>query len=146
LSHSEIYGTRVLRDVESSVHRHMKAVVREELEKDGFGVIEEPLFPPARWISWSAYRPDLLGFRARDTKEEVAIVECETRPSMKRFASKNYASLWFQPSVMSSGSVRRILAVPKGRLGAVDLKLRRGWEIWVIGSEGPIERLPSLQT
>ena len=111
----------------------MKAVVREELEKDGFKVVEEPSVPPARWISWSTYRPDLLGFRAKDRREELAVVECETHPSMRRFASKNYSSLWFQPSVLSIGSVRRILAVPRGRLGAVDLRLRSGWEIWVIG-------------
>ena len=123
----------------------MKAVVKEELEKDGFGVVEEPPYPPVRWMSWSAYRPDLLGFRAKDMKEEVAIVECETRPSMRRFATKNYASLSFQPSVLSSGSVRRILAVPKGKLGAVDLRLRRGWEVWVIGDGGPLEKIQSLR-
>jgi len=123
----------------------MKAVVRGELEKEGFGVVEEPTYPPAKWISWSTYRPDLLGFRAKEMKEEIAIVECETRPSMRRFASKNYSSLWFQPSVLSVGSLRRILAVPKGKLGAVDLRLRQGWEIWVIGSDGPPEKIPSLQ-
>jgi len=123
----------------------MKAVVRGELEKEGYGVVEEPLFPPANWISWSTYRPDLLGFRAQDMKEEIAIVECETRPSMGRFASKNYSSLWFQPSVLSVGSLRRILAVPRGKLGTVDLRLRRDWEIWVIGSGGPPEKIPSLR-
>ena len=130
--------------MESPTHRHMKAVVRGELEKEGFGIVEEPLYPPARWISWSAYRPDLLGFRAKNMREEVAIVECETRPSMRRFASKNFASLWFQPSVLSVGSLRRILAVPRGKLGAVDLRLRNGWEIWVIGEDGPPEKIPSL--
>lgn len=131
--------------MESSTHRHLKAVVREELEKEGFGVVEEPPFPPADWISWSAYRPDLLGFRVRDEKEEVAVVECETRPSVRRFASKNYTSIWFQPSVLGSGSLRRILAVPRGRLSAVDLRLRSGWEIWVIGGEGPLEKIGSLR-
>jgi hypothetical protein len=123
----------------------MKAVVRWELEKDGFRVVEEPLFPPADWISWSTYRPDLMGFRAKEMREELAIVECETRPSMRRFASKNYGSLWFQPSLMSEGSVRRILAVPRGKLGSVDLRLRRGWEIWVIGQEGPLEKISTLR-
>lgn len=122
----------------------MKTVVREELETEGFGVIEEPLFPPAKWISWSTYRPDLLGFRAADLTEEVAVVECETRPSMRRFVAKNYSSLWFQPSVLSVGSLRRILAVPRGKLGAVDLGLRQGWEIWVIGIDGPVEKIRSV--
>lgn len=122
----------------------MKAVVREELERDGFGVVEEPLFPPADWISWSTYRPDLLGFRAREGREEVALVECETRPSMARFARKNYSSLWFQPSLLKEGSLWRILAVPRGKLGSVDLKLRRGWEIWVVGSGGPLEKIRTV--
>jgi hypothetical protein len=119
----------------------MKGIVRGELEREGYRVVEEPPFPPARWISWSTYRPDLLGFREREQKEEVAIVECETRPSMNRFRSKNYSSLWFQPSVLSEGSIRRILAVPRGRLGAVDLRLRREWEIWVLNERGPTTRL-----
>jgi hypothetical protein len=63
---------------------------------------------------------------------------------MRRFTSKNYSSLWFQPSVLSAGSLRRILAVPRGKLGAVDLRLRRGWEIWVIGSGGSLEKIRSL--
>jgi hypothetical protein len=123
----------------------MKAVVRRELEKDGFGVVEEPLYPTAKWISWSAYRPDLLGFKTKGMREEIVIVECETRPSMRRFASKNFASLWFQPSVQRVGSLRRILAVPGGKLGSVDLRLRRGWEVWVIGSKGPSEKIPALR-
>jgi hypothetical protein len=124
----------------------MKDVVKDELQRDGFRVVEEPPFPPARWISWSAYRPDLLAFRAREGTEEVVIVECETRPNMKRFASKNYSSLWFQPSLLSTGSLRRILAVPRGRLGAVDLRLRHGWEIWTVGREGLPDKICSAGT
>lgn len=86
-----------------------------------------------------------MGFRAKEMREEVAIVECETRPRMKRFASKNYGSLWFQPSLMSEGSIRRILAVPRGKLGSLDLKLRHGWEIWVIGQDGPLEKLSAVR-
>src|SRR5271157_5462679 len=119
----------------------MKEVVREELKGEGFKVVEEPSFPPADWISWSTYRPDLMGFRLAGNHEELAIVECETRPSMRRFTSKNYSSLWFQPPLLREGSLRRILAVPRGKLGSVDLQLRTGWEIWVIGPEGPSEKI-----
>ncbi|MDV3277973.1 MAG: hypothetical protein LYZ69_05840 [Nitrososphaerales archaeon] len=119
----------------------MKDIVRGELEREGYRVVEESLFPPAGWISWSTYRPDLLGFRKGRRKEEVAIVECETRPSMNRFRSKNYSSLWFQPSLLNEGSIRRVLAVPRGRLRAVDLRLRNEWEIWVMGERGPTVRL-----
>jgi hypothetical protein len=122
----------------------MKSIVREELERDNYLVVEEPLYPPARWISWSTYRPDLLGFKEGEHQEEVAVVECETHPSMRKFRSKNYSSLWFQPSLQREGSIRRILSVPSGKLGTVDLKLRSQWEIWVIGERGPTVKVPRL--
>ncbi len=123
---------------ESSVHLGMKAVVRCELERQGYVVLEEPPFPPSNRISWSAYRPDLLAYRKGGGEEEVAIVECETHPSMRRFSGKNFASLWFQPHLFHIGLVRRILAVPRGRLRAVDMNVRKEWEIWVLGASGPI--------
>jgi hypothetical protein len=122
----------------------MKSVARQELETEDYSVVEEPLYPLADWMSWSAYRPDLLGYRESVSGEELAIVECETRPSMNRFRSKNYSSLWFQPRLLREGSIRRILAVPKGRLGAVDMRLREDWEIWVLGERGVSVRMPRL--
>jgi hypothetical protein len=122
----------------------MKSMMREELEHESYRLVEEPLFPPSKRISWSTYRPDLLGFRADSKTEEVVIVECETRPSMNRFRSKNYSSLWFQPSVLRDGRIRRILAVPSGKLHSVDLRLRSQWEIWVLGSCSPVQKISSL--
>jgi len=107
-------------------------------------VVEEPLYPPADWISWSTYRPDLLGYRSDREAEELVIVECETHPNMSRFGSKNFASLSFQASIFREGSIRRILAVPQGRLAAVDLGLRQHWEIWVLGRTKPIQKMPRL--
>ena len=122
----------------------MKSMVRQQLENEEYSVVEEPPFPPAKWISWSNYRPDLLGYRETSDEEELAIVECETRPSMNRFRSKNFASLWFQPKLVRDGSLRRILAVPRGRLRAVDMRLRSEWEIWVLGERGDSMRLSRL--
>jgi hypothetical protein len=122
----------------------MKAVARQELEKEMYSVVEEPLYPPARWMSWETYRPDLLGYKQSATGEQVAIVECETRPNTRRVRSKNYASLWFQPTLYREGSIRRILAVPRGKLGSLDLRLRSDWEIWVLGGNGLSLRLPRL--
>jgi hypothetical protein len=130
--------------VESPLHRRMKAVVRGELEREQYSVVEEPLFPPVDWMSWSTYRPDLLGYRQGAAGEELAIAECETRPSTRRFRSKNYSSLWFQPTLHHEGSIRRILAVPRGKLGALDMNLRREWEIWVLSENGVSLRLPRL--
>ncbi len=107
-------------------------------------MVEEPLFPPVDWMSWSMYRPDLLGYRENGDCEELAIVECETHPNTRRFASKNYASLWFQSSLLKEGSIRRILAVPAGKLGSLDLSLRKSWEIWVVGQEGPLEKMTTI--
>jgi len=103
--------------------------------------MEEPLFPPSRKASWKSYRPDLLGYRSERGMEELVLVECETKPSMTRFHSKNYSSVWFQPYLFSTGSVRRILVVPQGRLRAVDMRLRRNWEIWILGATGPLEKI-----
>lgn len=74
---------------ESPLHRRMKAIVTEELEHENYRVLEEPLAPPNGRISWSAYRPDLLGYRLERDEEELVIVECETHPDMRRFGKKN---------------------------------------------------------
>jgi hypothetical protein len=118
----------------------MKKIVRERLEEEKYVVVEELLFPPSGRLFWSAYRPDLLGYRRGQGSEEVVLVECETNPNMRRFGSKNYSSVWFQPLLFRSGSVRRILAVPRGRLRQVDMRLRSGWEIWVVGANGMTEK------
>ena len=130
---------------ESALHRSMKSAVRTELENDHYVVVEEPVFPPTLRISWHAYRPDLLAYRRSGASEEIAIVECETNPSMRRFASKNFASLTFQPLVLTVASIRRVLAIPRGKLRTVDLRLRERWEIWILGAKGPLETIPRLE-
>ena len=142
---ADIHGAVVPSVPESELHRSMKGVMRTELESEGYFVFEEPLFPPTRRLSWSGYRPDLLGFRRDGCGEEVVIVECETRPNMKRFTSKNHTSVSFQASIISEGRVRRILAIPRGRLHAVDLRIRAGWEVWILGAARPFEKLMRLE-
>ena len=129
---------------ESSVHRSMKAIVREELEGERFAVVEEPLFPPGSRVTWSSYRPDLLAYRSEGGAEELVIVECETHPNMKRLESKNCSSVWFQPFLFRKGSVRRILAVPQGKLGSVDMKIRNEWDVWVVGANSAMTKYPAL--
>ena len=121
----------------------MKAVVRQELEHERYAVVEEPLFPPKEKVTWSAYRPDLLAYRSESGIEEVVLVECETHPNMRRLGAKNTSTVWFQPYLFRKGSVRRILAVPQGKLRSVDMRIRSQWEIWVVGANAPLEKFPS---
>ncbi len=122
----------------------MKAIVRQELEQERYAVVEEPLFPPGKKVTWSSYRPDLLGYRSEGGLEELVLVECETRPNMRRLGTKNVSSVWFQPYLFRRGSVRRILAVPQGKLGSVDMKIRDRWEVWVVGSGSAMAKFPSF--
>jgi hypothetical protein len=121
----------------------MKAIVKQELEHERYAVVEEPLFPPRRKVSWSSYRPDLLGYRSEDGGEELVLVECETHPNMRRLGAKHALSVWFQPYLFRKGSVRRILAVPQGKLGAVDMRIRDRWEVWVVGGKTPMDKFPT---
>jgi len=124
----------------------MKDIIRSELEHERYRVVEEPAFPPSSHIAWSRYRPDLLGVRVEEGSEEIAIVECETRPNTKRLRMKRYGSLTFQPSLLHEGLIRRILAIPQGRLHNIDLRVRDTWEVWLIGSKGPTEKIGRLTT
>jgi hypothetical protein len=123
----------------------MKAVVRQELEHERYAVVEEPLFPPGERITWTSYRPDLLGYRSEHGTEELVFVECETHPNMKRLREKNVFTVSFQPYLFTCGSVRRILAVPQGRLRSVDLRIRNSWEVWVVGATSAIDKYPAFQ-
>ena len=122
----------------------MKVVVRRELENERYVVVEEPAYPPQEKVSWISYRPDLMGYRSEDGTEQLVLVECETHPSMKRLGTKNFGSVWFQPYLFRKGSVRRILAVPQGKLGSVDMRIRTGWEVWVVGPSAAMEKYPIL--
>jgi hypothetical protein len=122
----------------------MKAIVKRELEGQDYFVSEEPPFPPEAKVEWRSYRPDLLGYRIGGGAEELVVVECETHPSKRRFEAKNFSSLRFQPFLFQRGSIRRILAVPQGKLPGVDLRLRREWEIWVLGRSRPIHFIGTL--
>ncbi len=122
----------------------MKAVVRADLEREGYAVVEEPLSCLEWRTHWSGYRPDLLGHKSEDEIESIALVECETRPSTARLLSKRFRSVWFQPVLLRRGWVRRILAVHQGRLGGIDMLVRSEWEIWIVNSTRVLQRLRSL--
>ena len=111
----------------------MKSSVAEELEKENYLVFEEPLFPPNREVSWHTYRPDLFGVRSSSECKEYAFVECETRPNINRLLRKRYDTICVQTDLQRRSSVRRILAIPRGKLTAMDLIIRHEWEVWIVG-------------
>src|ERR1700684_2523268 len=113
---------------ESVLHLRMKESVSRELAEEGYSVFFEPPYAPSRFLSWESYRPDLFGIRADAGRQEYAIVECETRPSGRRLASKNFRSVDIQTKLNSELSLRRILVVPRGTLACVDPSVRRSWE------------------
>ena len=116
---------------ESVLHRRMKEGVSRALEEEGYSVFFEPPSAPSRFLTWDSYRPDLFGIRARAGSQEYALVECETRPSGRRLASKNFRSLDVQTRLNSVLSLRRILVVPRGTLASLDSSVRRSWETWI---------------
>jgi hypothetical protein len=116
---------------ESFLHRQMKESVSRELAEEGYSVFQEPPYAPSRFMTWASYRPDLFGIRASTERQEYALVECETKPSTRKLAAKNFRSVDVQTRLNSELSVRRILVVPRGMLAAVDSSVRRTWEMWI---------------
>jgi hypothetical protein len=109
----------------------MKEGVSRELTREGYSIFIEPLRAPSRFLAWVSYRPDLFGIRASPGMQEYALVECETRPSGKKLASKNFRSVDVQTRLNSVLSLRRILVIPRGALSSVDSSVRRSWETWI---------------
>ncbi len=134
---------RVTALAESSLHRRMKSDVTSQLEMEGYSVIREPLAPPAGFLEWERYRPDLLGIKMRDGALAYAFVECETHPSTRRLNSKNYHSVVAQGVLDCSLSLRRIVVVPHGTLRRLDPKVRIHWEVWVYG-EGDFDKIRAV--
>ena len=126
---------------ESDLHLRMKEGVSRELAEEGYSVFLEPPYAPSRFLTWASYRPDLFGIRAGTGRQEYAFVECETRPSGRRLASKNFRSVDVQMRLNSDLSLRRILVVPRGTLASVDSSVRLTWETWIYGGGG-FERFP----
>ena len=124
----------------------MKESVWRELTGEGYSVFFEPPYAPSRFLSWASYRPDLFGMRGSATRQEYALVECETRPSGRRLASKNFRSVEVQTRLNAEVSVRMILVVPRGTLASVDSSVRLSWETWIY-EEGSFQRFPkALET
>jgi len=129
---------------ESSLHLAMKTLAYRSLSGEGYEVTFEPSYSPVSSIGWSRYRPDLFGVRETDEGSEFVLVECETHPQTKRIEQKEFLHVSFQSSLDHVRSLRRVLLVPRGRLSALEMRVRRNCEIWVTrvgpaGEEGVAE-------
>jgi hypothetical protein len=128
---------------ESVLHRRMKDRVSMELANEGYYVFREPPFAPSRFLDLSSYRPDLLGVKSTPDKQEYALVECETNPSTKRLAAKNFHSVQVQLRLNSAFDLRRLLCVPWGSLRHLEPSVRYSWETWIYeDDEGGFQRIP----
>jgi hypothetical protein len=127
---------------ESALHRRLKDDVSRELQKDGYIIFFEPIFPPLPGVRWSSYRPDLFGRRESVDGEDFVLVECETQPTMRKMAAKNSGRVWMQTHISHTDTLRRILVIPPGNLRKLDSSIRNRWEIWIVDDH--IRRIPPL--
>lgn len=126
---------------ESALHIDMKESVSRELAEEGYSVFFEPPYAPSKFLSWFSYRPDLFGIRVSPGAQEYVLVECETKPSNRKLALKNFSSVDVQTRLNSDLSLRRILVVPRGTLARLDPFVRRSWETWIY-DKGRFLRFP----
>lgn len=121
---------------ESVLHLRMKEDASRQLAGEGYSIFFEPPYAPSRFMNWVAYRPDLFGMRVSAGRQEYALVECETRPSSRRLASKNFRSVEIQTMLNFDTALRRILVVPRGTLAKVHSSVRFSWETWIYEGHG----------
>ncbi|UCE10720.1 MAG: hypothetical protein JSW61_01955 [Candidatus Thorarchaeota archaeon] len=119
----------------------MKSTVSHELAEEGYIIHLEPWNPPLERLTWSCYRPDILGVKDREFRLKVALAECETNPSISRIRNKNtqVRRIVLQALLGETCELRLILAIPCGMLSRANhTPIRRLWEIWAINKNGRI--------
>jgi len=128
--------------VETRLHNLLKTVAFSELEKAGYDLFVEPSESPVARLSWSFYRPDILGILSSETEFKLILVECETDPRMGRVRGKGVRIrryLTFQRRLNETCDTRLLLVVPSGKLRAINaLDVRRLWEIWIVNYDGKV--------
>ena len=124
---------------ESDLHRIMKAAAALELSSQGYSICLEPLWPP-HGISWESYRPDVFGIRRTASRQDFALVECETRPSTRKLLHKNYGTIELQDRLDLDSTLRRVIVIPRGTLDRLATSIRFSWETWIFG--GSFLKLP----
>jgi hypothetical protein len=127
--------------MESDFHKLMKDSVASELSYEGYQLHVEPLNPPLDRLTWSYYRPDILGLKDGESKMRVVFAECETNPCISRIKGKNtqVKRIVLQTFLDENHELRLILAIPCRMFSRVNIsQVRRLWEIWIINQKGRI--------
>jgi hypothetical protein len=121
----------------------MKEGVSRELAREGYSIFFEPPYSPSILLRWASYRPDVLGIKASEEVQEYVFVECETRPSGRKLAAKNFRSVEAQARLGRQLSLRKILVLPRGKLACVEPAVRHQWEMWIFEGNG-FRRFPRV--
>ena len=108
--------------VETRLHESLKEAAFHELAKEGYDLYVEPLEPPLERLTWSFYRPDILGVICDEKELRLVVVECETNPQIRRIKrkiSKIKHSFSFQKRLNEEHLFRLLLVIPYGMLHKV---------------------------
>jgi len=129
---------------ESKIHKLLKQIVANELEKNHFTTYQEPLESPYNNLWWQSYRPDVLATKNTERLFEVVLVECETKPDKKRVLTKMSTiqnNLTLQKRLFEKTRFHPILAIPPDNLAKIlCCKVRNFWTIWIINKLGKISQ------
>ncbi len=114
----------------------------KELQKKDYLIYFEPFESPLDRLWWQYYRPDVLAVKSLFPNLKVVLVECETKPNLKRLLRKtekiqNYLSL--QKKLHENASIIPLLIIPPFTLSKIiSSKVRQLWEIWILNDLGKI--------
>ena len=136
--------------MESRLHELLKEAALTELEKEGYYLYVEPSDPPSWRLNWSLYRPDIAGTLTNEVEFWFVLVECETKPNIRRIRrkiSKIRKSLTFQNRLNETYLFRLLLVIPAGMLERVNYsEVRLRWEIWIVNYRGEIiHKIPTKE-
>ena len=128
--------------MEGSFHKFLKDRVADELQKQNHSIYYEPLESPLERLWWDYYRPDLLALKRLSLELKIVLVECETRPNMKRLLKKTEKIQHFlslQKVLDEKASITPLLVIPPFNLSKIiSCRVRQFWEIWIINDVGKI--------
>jgi len=137
--------------MESDLHGLLQETVLEELGREGYEIYVEPPNPPLGRLTWSSYRPDILGVIREEIGLSVVLAECETNPDVRRVKTKTSKigrTFKMQKRLNEKHLIRLLLVIPAGALHKVNHRpIRSFWEIWIVNKKGEIiHKIPQYRS